>query len=72
MTAAKPQKSSCRVEVFIRLTPKFIANTKPSGARMMIQPIGLMPVPALLSSTCPAYGANSRATMPVSSTPDAM
>ena len=31
-----------------------LANTNPSGARITIQPIGLMPVPALLTSTCPA------------------
>jgi hypothetical protein len=50
----------------MRLRPKLIAITKPSGASMITQRSGVA-APARQAAE-----ANSRATMPVSSTPEAM
>ena len=55
------------VEVFIRLMPKLMANTIASGEKITSQRSG-----EVMIWTPNAVLANSSATTPVSSTPDAM
>ena len=67
MITQKPQNRACRVAVENRLAPRLMAKTKPSGARMITHLSGV----AMTSAAMPER-ANSSATMPESSTPEAM
>ena len=72
ISTANAQNSSCSVCVFIRPWPKLIANTMASGEKATMKPRPLVrPVGPISAFTAPLV-ANSRATMPVSSTPEAM
>ena len=51
VTAANAQNSILSVLVCMRLTPKLIAKTNPSGAKVISQPRPLRPVPLALIST---------------------
>ena len=69
ISVANAQNRICSVAVCIRFTPKLIANTMASGDRMITH--GSSPPPPKTCAAMPLL-ANSRATMPVSSTPEAM
>ena len=69
ISVAKAQNSICSVPVCIRFAPKLIAKTIASGDKMMTH--GSSPPPWKTCAAIPLL-AKSIATMPVSSTPDAM
>jgi hypothetical protein len=69
ITTEKAQKSSCAVPVESRLVPKLSTITNASGENMMTYL--RIPGPIRIVSAAPER-ANSRATTPVSRTPDAM
>ena len=73
ISAAKPQNRPFSVDSLMRARPKFIARMIPSGDNIATQPI-IVGRPISLKNTANSDGVEytSKATMPVSSTPDAI